>query len=288
LSMSGAAVEGAGSITAVDFPNPSTSRGSGTSGLIPSSGRGQPAVLLRRLRVERLPGRAKRFAVQLRFILSGPARVRFFVFGPAPDCSLAGRFTIAGHAGLNKVPFRGRIRGRLLPSGIYTIVPQTIARAGRPPGPRVTIVIDAHGVHPAAPVPWNCRSATTAEPLLPVTPRHAGVAGAIATEPAPPADTPATPADTPATRADTSVDKSRKSGARIFPSVGKPWLIMALLLSLLASVTLLGLAAVESTYAATRFRLVRVLDDRREQVGYIGAALFAGAAVLFLLTRLTT
>ena len=288
LSASGAVVDGAGSITADGFPKPSTS-GGGTSALIPSSGRGQlassgrgrPAVLLRRLRVERLPGHAKRITVQLSFILSGPARVRFFVFGPAPDCSLAGRFTIAGHAGLNRVPFRGRIRGRLLRSGIYTIVPQSIARAGRPPGPRVAIVIDARGVHPAAPVPWNCRSATKAEPLLPLTPRYAGVAGAIATEPA-------TPADTSATHADTSVDKSRKSGAQILPSVGNPWLTIGVLLPLLASVALLGLAGVESTYAATRFRLVRVVDDRREQIGYIGAALFAGAAVLFLLTQLTT
>jgi hypothetical protein len=217
--------------------------------------------------------------VRLRFLLTGPARVTFFIFGPAPDCSLAGRFTIAGHSGLNSVPFRGRIRGRLLRDGIYAIVPQATARAARLRGPRVAIVIDARGVHPAAPVPsGNCRSATETAPLLSVTPRYAGVAGAIATERATPADTPA--------RADSSMDKSKESQAWILPGAGKPWLIIAFTLSLLASLTLLGLAAVEPSYTATRFRLVRVLEAHRGQVAFSGAAFLAVAGMLLLFARL--
>jgi hypothetical protein len=275
-----------GSVAATRVLKDPSRAGETSAVVILSPGRGQPTVLLKRFRVQRLPGPARRFAVQLRFLLSGPARVRFFVFGPAPGCSLAGRFTIAGHAGLNKLPFRGRIRGRLLRAGIYTIVPQTIARVGRPPGPRVAIMIDARGVHLAAPAPWeNCRSATRSEllvsvaPVLPIAPRFGGVAGAIATEPA-------TPADTQATRADRSVDTSREFKAWILPSAGRNWLTVAVLMSLLASVTLLGLAAVEPLYARMRFPLVRAIDAHRGQVAFSGATLLAAAGVLLLVGRL--
>jgi hypothetical protein len=250
------------------------------SGLVRSSGRAQTSVRLSRLRVARLPGRAKRSAVQLRFVLSGPARVRFLVYGPAPRCTLSGHFTIAGHTGVNRMRFRGRIRGRLLPAGVYTLVTQATAGAGRLSGPRVTVAIDARGVRPVRRVPWrNCRSATKPEPFTAigpvpsVTPRQAGVKAAIVTSPALPAVG--------------SVDRpSRQSSASISPGTGKPWLIIAILLALLASVTLLGLAVVEPRYAATRFWLVRVLDDHRERVALIGAACLVAAGVLFLLTRL--
>jgi hypothetical protein len=248
-------------------------RGSGTSALILSPGRGQPRVSLNRFQVERLPEHGKRLTVRLRFVLTGPARVMFFVFGPAPNCSLAGRFTIAGHAGLNSVPFRGRIRGRPLRYGIYTIVPQATTRAARLRGPRVAIMIDARGVHPAAPMPsGNCRSATKAAPLLSLTPRDAGVAGAIATERA-------TPAHTPAARGDSSLDKPKESQVWILPSAGKLWLIIAFTL---ASLTLLGLAAVEPSYTATRFHLIRVLETHRAEVALSGGMFLAAAAMLFV------
>ena len=253
------------------------------SALILSPGRGQRTVLLERLRIERLPGHGKGFAVRLRFFLSSSARVAFSVFGPAPNCSLAGRFTIAGHAGLNKVAFRGRIRDRLLPAGIYTIVPQATARSASLKGPRVAIMIDARGVHPTARMPWeNCRSATTAERLpsvtpilpltLPLTPRFGGVEGVIATEPVTPVDEPAR--------------LSRELPAWIVRDAGITWLIVAVMLSLLASVTLLGLAAVDLPYRATRFRLVRVLEAHRGEVALTGAGLLGATAFLFLLSRL--
>jgi hypothetical protein len=256
------------------------SRASGASALILSPGRGQRTVLLKGLRLERLPGHGKRLTVRLRFVLSGPARVTFFVFGPAPSCSVAGRFTISGHAGLNKVPFRGRIRGRLLHSGIYTIVPQATARAASLRGPRVAILIDSRGIHPTARMPWeNCRSAIESGLLLPVISRHGGVAAAIAMEPAIPADTPTTGADTP-------MDRSREFKAWILPSAGRSWLTIAVLMALLASVTLLGLAAVEPLYARMRFPLVRAIDAHRGQVAFSGAAFFAAAGMLLLLGRL--
>jgi hypothetical protein len=225
----------------------------------------------------------KRLTVRLRFVLSSSARVTFVIFGPAPSCSPAGRFTIAGHPGLNSVRFAGRVRGRLLRAGLYTIVPQPTAGATRLPGPRVAVAIDARGVHPAERVPLrNCRPAARAMPLIPATsllpgaPRHAGVKAAIVTEPPAPGDRPVD-----------SASRESKASASVSPGVGKSWLIITGLLTLLASVTLLGLAAAEPRYAATRFHLVRVLDDHREHVAFIGAAFLAAAAVLFMLTRLT-
>jgi hypothetical protein len=64
-------------------------------------------------------------------------------------------------------------------------------------------------------------------------------------------------------------------------------MLIAVLLSVFASGTLLGMAALEPRYA-TRFWLVRILDDHREQVAFIGAACLVAAGVLFLLTRLPT
>jgi hypothetical protein len=195
---------------------------------------------------------------------------------------VAGRFTIVGHAGLNKVPFRGRIRGRLLHPGVYTIVPQAAARAASLRGPRVAILIDARGVHPASQVPWESCSATKTlvtnpRPLLPLAPRHAGVAGAIRMEPA-------TPADTPATRADKSVDKPRRGfNAQFLPTGGETWRTFTILMFLLASTTLLALAALEPLYALGRFRLVRALDAHRGQVAFSGAAFLAAAGFLFLI-----
>jgi hypothetical protein len=245
-----------------------------TSVVILSPERGQPTVLLKRLQIERLPGHGKGFAVRLRFFMSSPARVTFSVFGPAPSCSVAGRFTIAGHAGLNKVAFRGRIRGRLLPAGIYTIVPQATARSASLKGPRVAIMIDARGVHPTARMPWeNCRSATKAEglpsfTLIPsITPRFGGVKGAIATEPA-------VDASAPEIQAGDSLE-----------GLGISSLIFAVLLSLVV-ITLLGLAAVELPYTATRFRVVRMLATHRGEVALTGAGLLGATAFLFLLSWL--
>jgi hypothetical protein len=238
--------------------------------VILSPGRGQPTVSLKRLRIERLPGDAKGLAVRLRFVLTGSARVTFSVFGPAPSCSVAGRFTIMGHAGLNSVPFRGRIGGRLLPRGIYTIVPQSTVRASSLRGPRVAIMIDARGVHPATPVPVeHCLSATSPGPLLPLLSRHAGVAGAIYLEPVTPTDV--------------SVDKPKGYKAWILPGGGEASRNFAILMLLLASAMLFALTVLEPLYALERFRLVRA---HRGQVAFSGAAFLATAGLLFLVWRL--
>ena len=44
----------------------------------------------------------------------------------APDCRTVGRFRVKGHAGQNRVPFRGRIKGRALRPGTYVIRARTL------------------------------------------------------------------------------------------------------------------------------------------------------------------
>jgi hypothetical protein len=76
------------------------------------------------------PGLGRRQGTMLSFVLSAPARVRFTVLGEAPACRPLGTFSMRGHRGMNRMRFLGRLRGRRLPPGTYTIIPR-IARRGQ-------------------------------------------------------------------------------------------------------------------------------------------------------------
>ena len=241
---------------------------------IVASRAGRPAVFLSRLRLERLPGH--RSAVGLRLVLSWPARVRFLVIGPAPSCEVAGRFVLAGHRGLNKVAFRGRVHGKLLGPGTYTIVPQPAAGSRRLPK-AVAVAIDARGIRPAAPVRWrNCytaaaaaSSALTAGNALPASAlRASGSAAAEAIEPA---------------KRDRTAEKHRATGFGWLPTVPESPQLSALLFTLLAvSIVLLSLASVEPGQTL-RFRTVRTIARHQSQIGWLGGALLVSAILLFLL-----
>jgi hypothetical protein len=81
----------------------------------------------------------------LTFVLPRPAVVQLDVLRVAPDCTRAGSFRVGGRAGVNRVRFRGRVRGKLLTPGTYVIRARaaggrTIARTrlvifDRPPRP---------------------------------------------------------------------------------------------------------------------------------------------------------
>lgn len=62
----------------------------------------------------------------LTFVLSKPALVEFVLIRVAPDCRPVGRFRVNGHAGKNRVRFRGRIKGRALRPGTYVIRARTL------------------------------------------------------------------------------------------------------------------------------------------------------------------
>jgi hypothetical protein len=201
--------------------------------------------------------------------------VRFLVIGPAPSCQVAGRFVLAGHKGLNKVAFRGRVRGRRLGPGIYTIVPQPAAGSRRLPR-AVAVAINGRGIRPTAPVRWrNCDPAAAASPALTagnarpaMALRAASIAGAEARVPA----------------------ERKKAAERGFfpvfgwlPSVPNSPQLSAVLFTLLAlSIVLLSLASVEPGHTL-RFRTMRTLARHQVQIGWLGAALLISAMLLFFL-----
>jgi hypothetical protein len=75
--------------------------------------------------------RRGRAGAALRFRLSKPALVRFAI-RPGGERT---RFQVHGRRGLNRMRFSGRIRGRTLPAGAYTLVAVATDRAGRSSAP---------------------------------------------------------------------------------------------------------------------------------------------------------
>jgi hypothetical protein len=112
---------------------------------------------------------AKRGTV-LRFRLRKPGTVEIVIRGA--DCSVLGRKRIRGHRGLNRVRFNGRVRGRPLASGRYSIALVVTRGSSRkhlgtigvevvPPGSRLT------KAQRSAPVGSTCVAPASAT-LLPV------------------------------------------------------------------------------------------------------------------------
>src|SRR5437660_7656124 len=77
-------------------------------------------------------------STMLTFVLPRATRVVFLVNQLSPSCRASGRFSVAGHPGLNRIRFAGRVSGRRLGPGTYRISARTTA--GRPLR-RVTLVI---------------------------------------------------------------------------------------------------------------------------------------------------
>ena len=65
-----------------------------------------------------------------------------------PSCKRLGSFTVRAHAGVNRVRFRGRFRGRALPAGGYRLVVR--ARGAERDAAAIPIVIARGKTSPAA------------------------------------------------------------------------------------------------------------------------------------------
>jgi hypothetical protein len=87
--------------------------------------------------VRRARGQRRR-AASITFTLSAPGRVVFVVRGPAPSCGVAGRFSVRGRRGTNRIAFTGRLRRRTLGPGAYRITART--RAGTAARPVVVLI----------------------------------------------------------------------------------------------------------------------------------------------------
>jgi hypothetical protein len=66
------------------------------------------------------PGR-RNGGTTLVFKLSRPAVLQFTIVRVYPSCERVGSFTVRGRRGVNRVPFRGRVRGKPLRDGTYRL-----------------------------------------------------------------------------------------------------------------------------------------------------------------------
>ncbi len=230
-----------------------------------------------RLQLASLPTHAHRAGVRLTFVLAAPGRVGFVVLGPLPRCDLAGRLAYRGRRGLNKVPFRGRIDGRLLRAGIYVIVPEEHAQASMLHGRRLAVAVDPRGAHKVGHAPrQTCEAAqaVSGAAVQAQTRPRGGVAGAIARIAGPSPRLPRTAGPLSA------------GGGAPLTSPETSWLLAAVLVALGGSLLLIAVGAVELPTAAGRFRLVRTLDAHRQLAVSVGVAFLSLAAFLFLVERL--
>jgi hypothetical protein len=84
------------------------------------------------------PGR-RNGGTTLIFRLTKPAVLHVTIVRVFPSCKRIGTFTVRAHAGVNRIRFRGRFRGRVLPVGGYRLVVR--ARGAERAAAAVPIVI---------------------------------------------------------------------------------------------------------------------------------------------------
>jgi hypothetical protein len=108
-----------------------------------------------------------RSSTVLVFWLSRPGRVVFTVLGEAPSCRALGSFAAGGRAGVNRVRYRGRLNGRPLPPGRYTLVPRVYRPGSVTRLERVAIEI----------LPANARTPLWRRTALAPVECHGGLAG---------------------------------------------------------------------------------------------------------------
>src|SRR5439155_10961330 len=211
----------------------------------------------------------------LTFRLPAAASVVFTVKEVSPLCRVVGTFTVRGHAGLNKVVFRGRVRGRTLPSGTYRI---SARRRGGAAVLRVTVVIVESGVPSPTELAAAKRSNVCGVRAALASSRVSGNAAAAAPEQPrknPPQATQRESASpTGGVAGTTRTHASPFTPSEVSKHVTNPLVIAALA----AAVLLLGLAALPKE-AIPDPRLTDALTRHRVEVALAGAAALATAAV---------
>ncbi|MFL5920326.1 MAG: hypothetical protein ACJ75Q_11170 [Gaiellaceae bacterium] len=106
----------------------------------------------------------------IRFRLRKAGKVVLVVRADGSACSVIGRKRVRGHRGMNRVPFNGRVNGRALPVGKYTITVVVMRSGKRRPVGAVGVEVVPSGRHltraqRAAPVATGCFVAGTPSSL---------------------------------------------------------------------------------------------------------------------------
>ena len=200
----------------------------------------------------------------------------FTVNQVAPVCRGVGRFSVAGHAGLNRVRFSGRVQGKPLEAGTYRLSART--HAGRLVRRVTLVVVDG-------PAPTRAELAAA---------RSANVCGASSDTTSPTLGSTTAPGLTAFAKAEgvqqeasasgTSEGSNAHSGAVLGATVEKAArAVQPLLLALLGlSILLLGVASLPRA-AVPEPRVNELLAQHRLEIASLGAAALVAVAVAFLL-----
>jgi type IV secretory pathway TrbD component len=196
--------------------------------------------------------------------------VVFTVDQVSPACLVVGQFTVAGHAGLNRVRFAGVVHGRRLPAGTYRI---SIRIASGPVVRRVTLVVVDRPTSPgelrARRAANVCSAATTAT----TRPSFRPAAGLPQPPPTQPEATAGLAPRGPNLHSGVLASSVEKTVRAIRP----------LLVALLALAILLLAVASLPRAAVPEPRMHDLLARHRVEVVLLGAAALVAAAVTLLL-----
>lgn len=229
-------------------------------------------------------GPKKRRTTTFTFVLSSAGRVVFTVNQVSPACLGVGRFSVAGHAGLNRIRFTGRVHGRRLGPGTYRISARTPSgRVVR----RITLIV-VGGPAPSREELSSLRAANTCRggtrKASSALASSASSGGTGAAQPAAqslprPVSQPqveaagVTPPPSPNLHSGVLASSVQKTARAIRP----------LLVALLAlSILLLGLASMPRV-AVVEPRVNDLLVRHRVEIAALGAMALAAVAIAFLL-----
>ena len=238
-------------------------------------------------------GAKRRRTTTFTFVLPAASRVIFTVNQVSPACLGVGRFSVAGHAGVNRVRFAGRVHGRQLGPGTYRISVRTAAGAVVR---RITLVV----VDGSAPTREELRSLRGANTCSSGTrePTSSPTAGGSATSTGsdsngdgsssatalPAQNVPQPLSDAPAQASGVATPHAPNLDSGVLASSVEKTVhaIRPALVALLAlSILLLGLASLPRVAAEPRVN--DLLARHRLEIAGLGAAALVAVALAFLL-----
>jgi hypothetical protein len=209
------------------------------------------------------------------FVLSRAGQVVFAVDQVSPACRGIGRFSVAGHAGVNRVRFGGRMHGRQLAAGTYRISARTVSgRVVR----RITLVV-VSGPAPSHDELSSLRAANVCEGGArdaSSTATGATVAGDAPTEP---------PSQSQVNAAGLGLPHPPNLDSGVLGSTVQRTAkaLQPLLVALLAvAILLLGVASLPRA-AVSEPRFSYLLVQHRAEITALGAATLVAIALTFLL-----
>jgi len=210
------------------------------------------------------------------FVLPSAATVIFTINQVSPACRGIGHFSVAGHAGLNRVRFGGRVHGRPLAAGTYHVSARTASgRLVR----RVTLVVVAG----SAPTPSELRSLRAANTCSATTRDVAATADLASADATPPAQGQAS-SSAPQRSASGLLPEPKEPSGVLGSTVQKTAkAIRPVLVALLAlAIVMLALASLPG-FAVPEPRVNEVLARHRLEIAGLGAAALVAVALAFLL-----